>query len=127
MVRIVCPSSFRWLRLSPLVRRLVPLVLLMHLMANKKFLSLWLACSHRRGRLHAGLLFFFSSRRRHTRCSREEFRRVLFRSRPRRYLSLARPGRRRRFAAVQIFSRGLSRRALEVRATAHPPWQGGGR
>jgi len=40
-------------------------------------------------------------------------------ARPRRHLSPAGAGRRRRIAALQVFPRRLSRRAVEARATAH--------
>src|SRR5687768_3361426 len=76
LLMVVFFIAFRWLHLSTPLIRLFLLVLILLLMPTLNFLPVWFALSLLRFRLPFRLpmmfiIFFFSSRRRHTRCSRD--------------------------------------------------------
>src|SRR2546429_22498 len=76
LVMVVFFIAFRWIHLSTPLIRLFLLVLILLLMPTLNFLPVWFALSLLRFRLPSRLpmmfiLCFFSSRRRHTRCSRD--------------------------------------------------------
>src|SRR5262245_61769761 len=77
LVMVVFFIAFRWIHLSTPLIRLFLLVLILLLMPTLNFLPVWFALSLLRFRLPSRLpmmfilwmvAFFFSSRRRHTRC-----------------------------------------------------------
>src|SRR2546430_947607 len=71
LVMVVFFIAFRWIHLSTPLIRLFLLVLILLLMPTLNFLPVWFALSLLRFRLPSRLpmmfIFFFSSRRRHTR------------------------------------------------------------
>src|SRR5205809_343758 len=89
LVMVVFFIAFRWIHLSTPLIRLFLLVLILLLMSTLNFLPVWFALSRLRFRLPSRLplmfilwmvammvviipsRFFFSIRRRHTRCSRD--------------------------------------------------------
>src|SRR5215212_10954584 len=69
LVMVVFFIAFRWIHLSTPLIRLFLLVLILLLMPTLYFLPVWFALILLRFRLPFRLpIFFFSSRRRHTRC-----------------------------------------------------------
>src|SRR5256884_225644 len=78
LVMVVFFIAFRWIHLSTPLIRLFLLVLILLLMPTLNFLPVWFALSLLRFRLPSRLpmmfilwMVFFSSIRRHTRCSRD--------------------------------------------------------